>query len=59
MYREALAIDKKIYGEEHPDVARDLNNLALLLSDHVSFGSENVAAKFLCSWEAFSNTDPF
>ena len=29
--RRALAIDEKSYGPEHPDVARDLNNLAQLL----------------------------
>ena len=26
-YEEALKIDKKVYGDEHPDVATDLNNL--------------------------------
>jgi len=29
--RRALAIDEKALGEEHPDVAIDLNNLAQLL----------------------------
>ena len=29
--RRALAIDEKSYGPEHPNVARDLNNLAQLL----------------------------
>jgi tetratricopeptide (TPR) repeat protein len=29
--RRALTIDEKIHGPEHPDVARDLNNLAELL----------------------------
>jgi tetratricopeptide (TPR) repeat protein len=29
----ALAIDEKSFGPEHPKLARDLNNLALLLSD--------------------------
>ena len=29
--RRALEIDEKSYGPEHPDVARDLNNLAQLL----------------------------
>ena len=33
--REALRIDKKVYGDEHPDVARDLNNLAQLLEQQV------------------------
>jgi tetratricopeptide (TPR) repeat protein len=29
--RRALAIDERSFGADHPDVARDLNNLALLL----------------------------
>jgi hypothetical protein len=29
--RRALAIDETSYGPEHPEVATDLNNLALLL----------------------------
>ena len=29
--RRALEIDKASYGEHHPTVARDLNNLATLL----------------------------
>ena len=31
LMRRALAIDEKSYGPEHPNVARDLNNLAQLL----------------------------
>jgi tetratricopeptide (TPR) repeat protein len=31
LMRRALAIDEASYGSDHPDVARDLNNLALLL----------------------------
>jgi hypothetical protein len=31
MYRRALAIDEASFGKDHPDVARDLNNLARLL----------------------------
>jgi tetratricopeptide (TPR) repeat protein len=31
LLRRALAIDEKSHGAEHPDIARDLNNLALLL----------------------------
>ena len=31
LMRRALAIDEASYGPEHPDVARDLNNLAQLL----------------------------
>jgi len=30
-YEKALAIDQTAYGKRHPDVARDLNNLGLLL----------------------------
>ena len=33
--RQALAILKKVYGEEHPNVATDLNNLAGLLYTQV------------------------
>jgi tetratricopeptide (TPR) repeat protein len=31
LYRRALAIDEQSYGPDHPDVAGNLNNLALLL----------------------------
>jgi hypothetical protein len=31
--RRALSIDEKSYGPEHPDVAIDLHNLAVLLQD--------------------------
>jgi hypothetical protein len=31
LYRRALAIDEKSFGPDHPNVARDLNNLAELL----------------------------
>jgi hypothetical protein len=30
LYKEALAIRKKVLGENHPDYARSLNNLASL-----------------------------
>ena len=30
MYKEALVIDKKVSGEEHPSVATSLNNLGIL-----------------------------
>jgi tetratricopeptide (TPR) repeat protein len=33
LMRQALAIDEKSYGPDHPSVARDLNNLAQLLQD--------------------------
>ena len=31
LYKEALAIRKKVFGDEHPSVAESLNNLAGLL----------------------------
>ena len=31
LMRRALEIDEEFYGSDHPDVARDLNNLARLL----------------------------
>jgi hypothetical protein len=33
LMRRALAIDEASFGTEHPEVARDLNNLARLLQD--------------------------
>ena len=35
LYKESLAIRKKVLGEEHPDVAQSLNNLAALLEAQV------------------------
>ena len=35
MYKEALVIDKKALGDDHPDVAIDLNNLAVCLQQMV------------------------
>ena len=32
LVRRALAINEKSFGPDHPDVARDLNNLALLMT---------------------------
>src|SRR3712207_7795624 len=37
LYERALAIREKVYGEEHPDTAQSLNNLAALLSDQGSY----------------------
>ena len=33
LYRRAIEIDEKALGKEHPDVATDYNNLAVLLQD--------------------------
>ena len=35
LYRRSLAIDEKVYGPDHPSVATDLNNWALLLEAQV------------------------
>lgn len=35
LYKEVLVIDEKLYGPDHPDVATDLNNRALLLEAQV------------------------
>ena len=35
MYKRSLAIDEKIYGPDHPEVATDLNNWAGLLHRQV------------------------
>ncbi|KAK3241590.1 hypothetical protein CYMTET_48665 [Cymbomonas tetramitiformis] len=37
MYEEALQIDLLLLGNEHPNVATDLNNLALLLTEEGKF----------------------
>ena len=36
LFKQSLAIRKKVFGDEHPDVAGSLNNLASLLQDQVS-----------------------
>lgn len=35
LYQRALAIKKKVYGQDHPEVASTLNNRALLLKSQV------------------------
>jgi tetratricopeptide (TPR) repeat protein len=49
-FREALAIRKKIHGDEHPDVATSLNNLASLLKSQVSLGPQMFQRRFLGSF---------
>ncbi len=38
LMRRALAIDEANYGADHPDIARELNNLAALLQATVRPG---------------------
>ena len=47
LYCEALAIDRKVSGDEHPNVATSLNNLASLLESQVSSFGANVLCSFL------------
>jgi hypothetical protein len=35
LYKQALKVSKRVYGEEHAVVADSLNNLALLLREEV------------------------
>ena len=35
LHRKALEIDTNYYGEEHPEVAADLGNLASVMNDLV------------------------
>ena len=35
MHEESLSIRRKVLGNEHPNVAQSLNNLAQLLKDQV------------------------
>lgn len=35
LYKRSLDIDERVYGPDHPEVATDLHNLALLVQDQV------------------------
>ena len=50
---QALAIDKKVFGDEHPNVASDLNNLALLLKAQVRSFLTIPRCLFFVLWSAF------
>ena len=43
-YEQALSIDKEVYGERHPAVARDLNNLGLAWNN---LGDSKKAIKYI------------
>jgi hypothetical protein len=52
--RRALAIDEASYGNDHPNVARDLNNLARLLQDTNRLGeAEPLMRRALAIFLAF------
>jgi hypothetical protein len=58
MYRKALAINKKIYGDEHPEVAEDLNNLASVLEEQVSLVPKTIQRIFPArTYPKFSASD--
>ena len=50
-YEKALAIDIKVYGEEHPDVAIDYNNIAPLrcCCSRARPNTQRGARTFFCS----------
>ena len=54
LFKESLAIDKKVYGDEHPDIATDLNNLAELLRTQVRTFLQIPRCLFFVLWSAFS-----
>ena len=35
LYKRSLAIDEKIYGSDHPEIATDLNNRSRLLKSQM------------------------
>jgi len=49
LFRESLAIRKEVFGEQHPDVAKSLNNLAGLWEEQVRFGFDDTSENFLCT----------
>ena len=41
LFQESLAMNRKLFGSEHPEVAANLNNLALLYRDRSNFTAAN------------------
>ena len=39
LMKEALAVKKKVFGSDHPDIATDLSNLAVLYKEQASSAS--------------------
>jgi len=48
--KRALEIREKVLGKDHPDVAKQLNNLALLCQNQVIFKITRYALKYLISY---------
>ncbi len=54
LYRRALAIDEQTFGPDHPQLATDLNNLAMLLKDTNRFsGTEPLFRRIVQILEKF------
>ena len=53
LYKESLAIKKKVFGDEHPEVALALNNLAELLRAQVRTFLLILRCLFFGLWSAF------
>ena len=52
LYQEALAMRKRLLGDEHPDVATSLNNLALLYNNQGRYGeAEPLYQEALAMWK--------
>ena len=45
LYKRSRAIDEKVYGPDHPEVATDLNNEAVLLRKMVSVVEDFVSLR--------------
>src|SRR5262249_14880466 len=55
LYRRALAIDERVLGSDHPNVAIDLNNLAqLLLNTNRLAEAEPLSRRHLCIFIEFT-----
>lgn len=56
LYKRSLAIDEKVYGPDHPEIATGLNSWALLLKEEVS-AVRNLPGIFVggrgCRWMVF------
>jgi hypothetical protein len=48
LLRRALVIDETSFGADHPNVARDLNNLAQLLQDTNRLGEAELLMRRAC-----------
>lgn len=59
LMRRALAIDEKSVGPDHPDVARDLNNLAQLLqaTNRIAEAEPLYAVRWRYSWSSSAAPD--